>query len=124
MIKRKLGAVLLTSALVISACGTNATEELGSGNTTDQASHNESTEVKITNMDEAIRHLKNVLKENEEVNIEDTEFIGGDGDSYKTDEKGKYFEIILKSKSLQQDGGSGTIGIYKVYEDGEYELAY
>lgn len=109
---------------MLSACGTSATQELDASNATNQADQNESAAVKITNMNEAIKHLENVLKENDEVNMEDTEFIGGDGDSYKTDEKGKYYEIILKSKSMQQGGGSGTIGIYKVYEDGKYELAY
>lgn len=122
MIKRKLGAVLFTSALLLSACGTSATQDLDASNTTNQAGQKESAAVKITNMNEAIKHLENVLKENDEVNIEDTEFIGGD--SFKTDGKGNYYEIILKSKSMQQGGGSGTIGIYKVYEDGKYELAY
>jgi hypothetical protein len=41
-----------------------------------------------------------------------------------TDKKGSYYMIKLTSKSLQKKGGSGTVGLYKVYTNGTYELAY
>jgi len=74
-------------------------------------------------MDEAVEHLKVKLDENDEVNINDTDFIPSD-DSPKTDEKGTHYIISLESKSLKENGGSGTVGKYKVYQNGDYELAY
>ncbi|SIS57151.1 hypothetical protein [Salimicrobium salexigens] len=56
--------------------------------------------------------------------MDDTEFIGNGDGTGKTDAKGKYYVISLESKSMKKDGGSGTVGKYKVYEYGEYELAY
>ncbi|MDN3955186.1 hypothetical protein [Sporolactobacillus laevolacticus] len=41
-----------------------------------------------------------------------------------TDKKGSYYMIKLTSKSLRKKGGSGTVGLYKVYTNGTYELAY
>ncbi|MFP7254940.1 hypothetical protein SFC02_11620 [Terribacillus goriensis] len=34
------------------------------------------------------------------------------------DGTGIYYTLVLKSKSMIEDGGSGTTGIYRVYEDG------
>ncbi|MCO7124379.1 hypothetical protein NIE88_01100 [Sporolactobacillus shoreicorticis] len=39
------------------------------------------------------------------------------------DKKGSYYMIKLISKSLRKNGGSGTVGLYKVYKNGIYELA-
>src|SRR5690625_213499 len=83
----------------------------------------ESTNTKIENMDEAVEHRKEELGASDEVNINDTEFIPND-ESPKTDDKGTYYIISLESKSLKEKGGSGSVGIYNVYENGEYELAY
>lgn len=75
-------------------------------------------------MDEAIEQLKEKLDENDEINVADTEFIGNGDETPEEDEKGKYFVISLESISMKEHGGSGTIGKYKVYENGDYELAY
>lgn len=34
------------------------------------------------------------------------------------DGTGIYYTLVLKSKSMIKNGGSGTAGIYRVYEDG------
>ncbi len=75
--------------------------------------------MKISNIDDAINHLKNELDQANEVNINDTEFIQDESEDNKD-----FYTITLVSKVLQKNGGSGTIGKYKVYSDGKYELAY
>lgn len=90
---------------------------------TENAAPAESENAQIANMDDAIAFLKKELDERDEINIADTEFIPND-DSPKTDDKGTYYVVSLDSISMKESGGSGTIGKYKVYENGEYELAY
>lgn len=91
----------------------NASEK---SNTT--ASEKNST-VTVSNIDEAINYLKNELDQANEVNINDTEFIQDESEDNED-----FYTITLVSKELQKNGGSGTIGKYKVYADGEYELVY
>ncbi|GAB4074157.1 hypothetical protein GCM10028778_16600 [Barrientosiimonas marina] len=99
------------------------------GNNSENASSNDKftkgdhDNAKITRMAEAIDHLKTKLDENDEVNMSDTEFIPDDR-SPKTDKKGKYYIISLVSKSMREEGGSGTVGKYNVYQNGDYEMAY
>lgn len=40
------------------------------------------------------------------------------GGGVTMDGTGNYYTLVLKSKSMIEDGGSGTAGIYRVYEDG------
>ncbi|MFB4166876.1 hypothetical protein [Virgibacillus sp. JSM 102003] len=46
------------------------------------------------------------------------------GGQLKTDKKGSYYTVKLVSKSTQNNGGSGTVNIYKVYQDGTYKSKY
>lgn len=38
--------------------------------------------------------------------------------------EGNYYELVIISRSLQAQGGSGTVGIYNVYEDGRIVDTY
>ncbi|WP_085521991.1 hypothetical protein [Tuberibacillus sp. Marseille-P3662] len=64
----------------------------------------------------AIEYLRRQLEMD---NNDDIAFnnIGG---ALKTDKTGSYYTIKLISKSIRENGGSGTVGIYKVYQDGTY----
>lgn len=46
------------------------------------------------------------------------------GGSLHTDESGAYYRVELISKSMQKNGGSGTVGLYKVYQNGNYESQF
>jgi flagellar biosynthesis GTPase FlhF len=95
----------------------NAIEEKESS----EASSNSNSKM-IESGNSAIEYLKNQLKsKNQKMNLNDLEFddMGG---KIQNDEKGQYYSIKMTSKSLQEDGGSGTVGIYKVYQDGTYKL--
>ncbi|WP_079478072.1 hypothetical protein [Halobacillus salinus] len=72
----------------------------------------------IANGQEAIDYLAKELDKagNEDIVFDD---LGG---TTETDQQGTYYTIQLFSKSLQEDGGSGTVGVYKVYENGDYEI--
>lgn len=35
-----------------------------------------------------------------------------------------FYEIKVQSKTLGEQGESGTVGIYKVYRSGDYDLSY
>lgn len=67
-----------------------------------------------------IAFLKKALdmENNEDIVFDD---MGG---SLKTDANGSYYTATLDSKAFKEAGGSGTVGKYKVYQYGEYELAY
>lgn len=75
---------------------------------------------KISSGSAAIKHLRHQLKmdNNKDIAFSD---MGGE---LKTDKKGSYYTIKLTSKSMQNKGGTGTVGLYKVYQDGTYKLAY
>ena len=83
---------------------------------TDTSSSNKS---KITDGDSAIEYLKNELQmtQNEDILFDD---MGG---TLESDTTGSYYMIKLTSKDLQKDGGIGTVGLYKVYQDGNYQLS-
>ncbi|TGB02478.1 hypothetical protein [Halobacillus salinus] len=72
----------------------------------------------IANGQEAIDYLAKELdkSDNEDIVFDD---LGG---TTETDRQGTYYTIQLSSKSLQEDGGSGTVGVYKVYENGDYVM--
>ncbi|SDL96414.1 hypothetical protein [Sediminibacillus halophilus] len=82
------------------------------------ATTNERSNPAITDGEAAITYLKQQLemKENEDIVFDD---LGG---KLKEDEAGSYYTITLTSKAIEQDGGSGTVGVYKVYQNGEYEM--
>jgi hypothetical protein len=81
-------------------------------------SESETTEgtVKIASSFDAIEYLKHVLEleENDDILFDD---MGG---TLETDDSGSFYTIKLVSKEMQKNGGSGTVGVYMVYEDGTY----
>ncbi|MGM0837225.1 MAG: lipoprotein [Bacillota bacterium] len=81
-------------------------------------SESETTEgsVNISSSADAIEYLKHVLEleENEDILFDD---MGG---TLETDDSGSFYTIKLVSKEMQKNGGSGTVGVYMVYEDGTY----
>ncbi|WP_404451801.1 hypothetical protein LG329_15875 [Virgibacillus necropolis] len=66
----------------------------------------------------AIEYLKHQLEmeNNDDIVFDD---LGG---NLETDKAGSYYTIKLTSKSLKKQGGTGTVGLYKVYQDGTYKL--
>lgn len=66
----------------------------------------------------AIEYLSHELDldNNDDIAFSD---MGGD---LKKDKAGSYYTIKLTSKSMQEEGGTGTVGLYKVYQDGTYKL--
>lgn len=81
-------------------------------------SESETTEgsVNIASSADAIEYLKHVLEleENEDILFDD---MGG---TLETDSSGSFYTIKLVSKEMKKNGGSGTVGVYMVYEDGTY----
>ena len=69
---------------------------------------------------EATDYLRKELdmEDNEDVVFDDT---GGD---LEKDSYGSYYTIKLYSKEWRADGGSGTLDIYMVYQDGKYVSKY
>ncbi|MEN2768611.1 hypothetical protein [Ornithinibacillus xuwenensis] len=92
-------------------------EEEGS-NEKDESVESQSSNVEISSGSSAIEYLKRQLQmeDNEDIEFND---MGGE---LKTDDNGSYYTIVLTSKSMRESGGSGTVGLYKVYEDGEYMI--
>lgn len=96
-----------------------STEIEDESNATEAAeSESETTEgsVNIASSADAIEYLKHVLEleENEDIVFDD---MGG---TLETDDSGSFYTIKLVSKEMQKNGGSGTVGVYMVYEDGTY----
>ncbi|WP_018665417.1 hypothetical protein [Heyndrickxia acidiproducens] len=93
----------------------NGSEETSEDHS-DSSSSN-SNKIKISSGDAAIKYLKGKIEEesNRDILFDD---MGG---TLSTDEKGSYYTVTLYSKSLRQAGGSGTVGIYKVYQNGTYK---
>ncbi|BBN97636.1 MULTISPECIES: hypothetical protein [Sporolactobacillus] len=72
----------------------------------------------VANTDEAIQVLKTHLKEGQDSDIS----FNALGKDKKKDSTGFYYLIREESKELVERGGSGTVGIYRVYEDGSYAV--
>lgn len=72
----------------------------------------------ISSGDEAAEYLKQQIDEG---NNDDIAF-GDMGGEVESDDKGSYYTIELVSKSMRESGGSGTVGHYKVYQNGDYEM--
>jgi hypothetical protein len=43
-------------------------------------------------------------------------------EALKTDKTGTYYSIKLFSKTIQKNGGAGTVGLFNVYRNGTYKL--
>lgn len=54
------------------------------------------------------------LSNNIQINFSVSEFLSMHSAVYLAAEH--YYELVIVSKSLQSQGGSGTVGIYHVYE--------
>lgn len=72
----------------------------------------------ISSSDEAIELLKNNEDFGEDIVFED---FGGE---LQEDEQGFYYQIQLSSKDLMEDGGTGTVDEFNVYQNGDYESTY
>lgn len=72
----------------------------------------------ITDAATAIEFLKDELNVASEGDIQ---IDDGDGKP-KTDEKGTYYILHLISKTLKEEGGTGEVGSFRIYEDGRYEM--
>jgi hypothetical protein len=67
----------------------------------------------VTSPDDAAALLK------ERLNIQDNkDLIVGTAEDSETDKNGTFYYVSLKSESAMAKGGTGTAGIYRVYEDG------
>lgn len=75
------------------------------------------SDLKIESGEEAFQFLKQQLKEGSN---EDVSF-GTDG-KLESDNKGSYYMVQLVDIPLRVSGKTGTLGYYKVYQDGTYEL--
>ena len=99
--------------------GNEAGKTSNSNNTSD--SEKEMKTILFSSGSEAADYLK---KELGMENDEDIYFdIWNDG-LLEKDSYDYYYTISLKSKSMQEAGGDGKVGIYKVYQDGKYELKH
>ncbi|GGH86527.1 hypothetical protein JOD43_003565 [Pullulanibacillus pueri] len=97
---------------------TNSTDDNNSSSTAsnDSTQNPASKSVKITSGSEAITYLKRQLK------LDDTISYSNIGGELETDKKGPYYKIKVVDTSVRQQGGSGTLGLYKVYQSGSYSL--
>ena len=98
--------------------GNEAGKTSNSNNTSD--SEKEKKPILFSSGSEAIDYLR---KELDMENNEDIVF-GDTGGDLEKDSYGSYYTIVLTIKSWREAGGSGTAGIYKVYQDGKYESKY
>ncbi|MGX1263125.1 hypothetical protein RKD55_000929 [Rossellomorea marisflavi] len=72
----------------------------------------------ITDVETAIEFLKDELNVASDGDIQIDE---GDGKP-ETDDKGTYYTLHLISKTLKDEGGTGEVGSFRIYEDGRYEM--
>ncbi|WP_097042928.1 hypothetical protein [Terribacillus aidingensis] len=73
----------------------------------------------VTSADDAAALLK------EHLNIKDNkDLIVGTAEDSEKDKNGTYYYVTLKSESAMANGGTGTAGIYRVYENGTVVDAY
>lgn len=84
-----------------------------SSSSEDSAESTSSTSQNVINSEE---EAFNFIKEETGIEADNTDIVYGlldsDEDSYT---------LRLVSQSLREQGGSGTVGLYKVYKDGTYE---
>ncbi|MDZ5783109.1 hypothetical protein [Marinococcus luteus] len=81
-------------------------------------SPNEKQEVAVASGEEAIETVKQNEDIGEDIRFDD---LGGD---LQEDGQGAYYTVQLTSQELSEAGGTGTVGRFKVYQNGEYTSVY
>lgn len=96
---------------------TNGDQSAGSQSSDASVGSTHHASVHISNIAEAISYLRHQLKmeHNNDISF-------GEMDGLATDKRGAYYTIKLVDVSVRGQGGSGTIGRYKVYQNGAYVL--
>ncbi|WP_070119334.1 hypothetical protein [Bacillus marinisedimentorum] len=74
-------------------------------------------DIGISSGEEAVQRLKQQLPEGKDKDVS----FGAD-ETIRTDDNGSYYVVQLVSISTRASGKTGTLGYYKVYQDGTYEL--
>lgn len=96
---------------------TNSEEKSDTSNSSSMEESEESTSSTSENVINSEEEAFIFIKEETGIEADNTdivyEVLESDDDSYT---------LKLISQSLQEQGGSGTAGIYKVYKDGTYEI--
>ncbi|MER2131524.1 MAG: hypothetical protein ABS896_03735 [Carnobacterium inhibens] len=96
---------------------TNSEEQSDTSNSSSMEESEESTSSTSENVINSEEEAFIFIKEETGIEADNTdivyEVLESDDDSYT---------LKLISQSLQEQGGSGTAGIYKVYKDGTYEI--
>lgn len=96
---------------------TDSEEQSDTSNSSSMEESAESTSSTSENVINSEEEAFNFIKEETGIETDNTdiayELLESDEDSYT---------LKLVSKSLQEQGGSGAAGIYKVYKDGTYEI--
>lgn len=126
---KKISSIIVLSAslFILTSCGTSNENEdsspessaIQSEETLDSSSENSkeesssiSSQAVINSEEEAFDFIKEEL----EIEPDNTDIVynllDSDEDSYT---------LRLISQSMQEQGGSGTVGLYKIYTDGTYE---
>ena len=95
-------------------------EEKTSISTNTPDSEKEKITILFSSGSEAADYLRKELdmENNEDIIFDD---MGG---LLEIDSYGSYYTIALYSKAMQAAGGSGTLDIYMVYQDGKYVSKY
>lgn len=118
--------ILLSGLFILTGCGASTEDETTStessvvqseapesSSSADSEESSSSTAQDIINSEE---EAFNFIKEELEIEPDNTDIayslLDSDEESYT---------LRLVSKSMQEQGGSGTVGLYKVYKDGTYE---
>ena len=98
--------------------GNEAGKTSNSTNTSD--SEKDEKTIRFSSGSEAIDYLRKELdmENNEDIIFDD---MGG---LLEIDSYGSYYTIVLVSKEWRADGGTGTMDIYMVYQDGKYVSKY
>ncbi|MET1249471.1 hypothetical protein ABWW58_11845 [Sporolactobacillus sp. STCC-11] len=104
-----------SSTLTVASTGALSGESQEGSASNDSATNSQTF---VANADEAVNVLKTHLKEGQDSDIQ---FEPLDVHK-KKDSRGYYYLIREESKELLEKGGSGTVGIYKVYDDDNYQL--
>lgn len=127
MKKISITIILSASLFILTGCGTsNENEDISpessvsqSEETVDSSSKNSKEESSSTSSQAVINSEEEAfdfIKEELEIEPDNTDIVynllDSDEDSYT---------LRLVSQSMQEQGGSGTVGLYKIYTDGTYE---
>ncbi|MBY0095686.1 hypothetical protein [Mesobacillus maritimus] len=98
----------------------NADSSQSNGSSAESTSKSDTSEGKqdivVSSGEKAIQHLKQLLPEGKD---DDVSF--GVDETLASDDYGSYYTIQLVSISTRVSGKTGTLGYYKVYQDGTYK---